>query len=78
MSKTKLQELVHVYEDLERTLKSLRGMAVGGGSLKQIDLKKLVAQLSRSKRKLERKIGNTFLLEKEHLRKKLETFIHKN
>jgi hypothetical protein len=37
-------------------------------------VRKLIAQLSRSKRRIERKIGNTLLLEKQHLKRKIKTF----
>jgi hypothetical protein len=65
----KLNELVGVYEDLEKTLKGLRASAIlhGSNSLKQINLHKLIAQLSKSKRKIERKISSTLVHEKAQL-----------
>lgn len=72
----KLEELVRVYEDLENTLKILRRKGLTERSpLHQINVRKLVAQLSRSKRRLERKISNTILLEKQVLKRRLRSFI---
>ncbi|MBM4304185.1 MAG: hypothetical protein FJ112_07645 [Deltaproteobacteria bacterium] len=65
----KLNELVTVYEDLENTIKRLRTSAIlcGSKSLKQINVHKLIAQLSKSKRKIERKISSTLVHEKAQL-----------
>ena len=73
---SKLDELVRVYHDLERTLLDLRHTVEKNAesSLKNINVRKLMVQLSRSKRRLERKIGNTLLLEKQHLKKRLRAF----
>ena len=74
MPKATLHELIRVYQDLEKTLRALKASAGRNleGSLKEINVRKLIAQLSRSKRKLERKIGNTLLLEKQHLKRRLK------
>lgn len=79
MSKIKRQELVKVYEDLERTLKSLRKTYeeahLLGNSLSHINVRALITQLSRSKKRLERKIGNTILLEKQQIERKIRSFV---
>lgn len=71
----KLLELVRVYEDLEKTIRFLRKKQANGAhlsaSLESIDVKKLLAQLARSKKKIERKISNTILLEKQHLKRRI-------
>jgi len=68
----KLTELVRVYQDLERTLHSLRRSVEKNAesSLRNINVRKLMIQLARSKRRIERKIANTILLEKQHLKKR--------
>lgn len=76
MSKGKIDDLIRVYHDLEKTLKHLkenaeRNLAIES-SLRQINVRKLILQLSRSKRRIERKIGNTLLLEKQHLKRRLK------
>ena len=72
----KLEELVRVYEDLENTLRVLRRKKLGSGSpLGQINVRKLIVQLSRSKRTLERKISNTILLEKQLFKRRLQSLI---
>lgn len=78
MKSTKLKELVRVYEDLEKTIQGLRRTMERNAehSLKNINVRKLIVQLARSKRRLERKIGNTFLLEKQHLKKRLHAITH--
>jgi hypothetical protein len=70
----KLEELLRIYEDLEKLITHL-GHQTGadrkynpGG----IDLVKLVRQLQASKRRLERRISNTFLLEKQEWRRKIQ------
>ena len=67
-------ELVRAYEDLEKTLKGLKKTYGNAhmleSSIHSINVKKLIDQLSRSKKKLERKIGNTLLLEKQQWEKK--------
>jgi hypothetical protein len=62
----KLDELLRVYEDLEHTLKALTHAAErrAESSLKQINVKKLVSQLSHSKKKIERKLGSRFQIKK--------------
>lgn len=70
-----ISELVKAYEDLEKTLRVLKANCernfVGESSLRHINVRKLITQLSRSKKKLERKIGNTILLEKQSLKKRV-------
>lgn len=62
----KLIELVSVYEDLERTLKKLKTKPLlhGDNSLMQINIQKLITQLSKSKRNIEKKISHTVLTER--------------
>ena len=74
----KLDELVRVYEDLENTLKILRKKHLYDRStLAQINVKKLIVQLSRSKRSLERKISNTILMEKQLLKRRWQSWMPK-
>lgn len=70
----KLSELVSVYEDLERTLKRLKTNALlqRENSLMQINIQKLITQLSKSKRKIERKISHTLLIERSQIRHQLD------
>jgi hypothetical protein len=72
-----LAELVRVYEDLEKTLSELKRTcerAMGAEtSLSYINVKKLIGQLMRTKRKLERKIGNTILLERQQLKRRIRS-----
>ena len=70
----RLGELISVYEDLEKTLKNLRSTALSHGqnSAMQINLHKLISQLSKSKRKIERKISHTLLHERDQIRHQLE------
>jgi hypothetical protein len=72
-----IDELFRVYYDLEKTLQQLRRAYQRNSelSLRQIDVKKLMAQLSRHKRKIERKIANTLLLEKDELKRKLKLVV---
>ncbi len=79
----KIDDLLRVYHDLEKTLRSLKAnYDQNAGNLNYINMKKLIAQLSRTKRKLERKIGNTVLLEKQNFKKKIKAIAsnlsHKN
>ena len=69
----KLSELVSVYEDLEKTLKGLRARALlqGGNSLREINIQKLITQLSKSKRRIERKISTTLVNEKAQMKHQL-------
>lgn len=67
----KIDDLIRVYEDLERTLIDIKSLACQGTSLKHINVKKLVKQLSKSKKKVEQKIGNLIVSEKEVLQKKI-------
>ena len=72
LRKPQLSELVRVYEDLEKTLRELKSTyAKHEGVFTQINMRKLIDQLSRSKKKLERKIGNTILLEKQQLKRRI-------
>ncbi len=80
---TKLHELIRVYQDLEHTLQGLRRSVEKNAehSLRNINVRKLMVQLARSKRRLERKIGNTLLIEKQHLKKRLHAItstLHKH
>jgi len=63
-------ELVAAYRDLERTLRELR-RSRPDGQLAWIDMPKLIERLSHSKRRLERKISNTLLLETQQIKTKL-------
>jgi len=76
--KRKVNELVRVYQDLEKTLKALRENCERNlgldSSLRHINVRKLIVQLSRSKKHLERKIGNTILLEKQQFKKRIKAF----
>lgn len=76
---TKLSELLRVYQDLEKTLRELKAVAGSraglGSALKHIDVRGLIRQLSVSKRRLERKIGNTLLLEKAHIRRRIQSLL---
>lgn len=66
-SDKKFSELLRAYEDLESMLSKLKASVPREVLNIPIDVRKLIDQLSRSKKRLERKIGNTLLLEKEHL-----------
>jgi len=70
----RLGELISVYEDLEKTLKNLKSSSLlhGHNSVMQINLHKLISQLSRSKRKIERKISHTLLHERDQIRHQWE------
>lgn len=69
----RLSDLVSVYEDLEKTLKGLRTSSLlqGKNSLQEINIKKLITQLSKSKRKIERKISATLVNEKAQMRSQI-------
>ncbi|MCB9255227.1 MAG: hypothetical protein H6617_11140 [Bdellovibrionaceae bacterium] len=72
IKKATIEQLLRVYEDVEallRTLKQKESQMLGAHS---IDVKKLIDQLARSKKRLERKIGNTLLLEKHNIKRKLK------
>ncbi len=76
MGDPKLSDLFKVYHDLERTLTQLRKNAERHLHRDiPIDVKKLIRQLSRSKQKLERKIGNTILLEKQQFGRKFRQVV---
>ncbi|MFM8314796.1 MAG: hypothetical protein ACKOA8_10960 [Deltaproteobacteria bacterium] len=70
----RLSDLVSVYEDLEKTLKRLKtsSLMYSSNSLMQINIQKLMAQLSKSKRRIERKISATLVSERNHLKHRLE------
>ena len=74
----KIVEWLKAYIDVERTLKLLSQSYTHAGGLearlRSINVRKLLDQLSLSKRRLERKIGNTILLERNHLRKRIRRF----
>lgn len=77
--KRNLQELVRVYQDLERTLRELKSLAGNHARispLKHIDMRHLIDRLSQSKRRLERKIGNTLSLETDQMKRRLSRFLH--
>lgn len=75
MLEKSMEELVRVYEDLEKTLKGITesSVTIQDGHY-SINIRKLVEQLSRSKKRLERKIGNKILLERQNLRKRIKRF----
>ncbi len=75
--KRKLMELVRVYQDLERTLRELKSVAGNraGAPLKHIDVRSLIDRLSQSKRRLERKIGNTLVLETDQMKRRIARFL---
>lgn len=76
MSDAKLSDLMKVYHDLEKTLAHLKKSAEKHLHRDvPIDLKKLIRQLNRSKQRLERKIGNTILLEKQQMGRRLRTVV---
>lgn len=72
-----VNELLRVYEDLEKLIQSLTKPSVKEDE-QPINVKKLIEQLSDSKLRLERKIGNTLLLEKDQLRYRLRSLMKKN
>ena len=61
-----IKEMVRVYTDVEKTLHLLKLSYQERNlqALRQINVGKLINQLNRSKKRLKRKIGNTFILEK--------------
>ena len=73
MVEDKIGNLVRVYQDLERTLRNLKQVHRGNGSVPNINLKKLINQLSVSKKRMERKIGNTVLLEKQNFKNRIRS-----
>jgi hypothetical protein len=70
-----VKNLISTYKDLEITLIELKKIykekISNDKNLQNINLKKLILQLSASKKRLERKIYNTLLLEKQHFKEKL-------
>lgn len=70
----KFSDLIRVYQDLERTIKGLRASVEKNTetSLRNINVRALIVQLTRSKRRLERKIGNTILLEKQQFKRRFK------
>lgn len=74
---SKVTELVKVYRDVERLLSKLKKSIENSPSEDPpIDLYKLMERLNQSKKKLERKIGNTILLEKQQIRKRFKKVKH--
>lgn len=77
LNRPSVLELIRAYEDFERTLKDLKKTCeknlLTDSSLGQINVRKLIEQLSRSKKKLARKISNTILLEKQSLQKRISS-----
>ncbi len=75
--KTSLEELLELYSDLERTLRRLsavtRKTARAGGMKAAIDVRKLVRELSRAKTEVEQRIHNKLLVERDRLRRKIES-----
>ncbi|MBI1861965.1 MAG: hypothetical protein HYR96_13705 [Deltaproteobacteria bacterium] len=75
----RLDSLWQVYQDLESTLKELTtghtGLSFVDRRLKQINVSKLVKQLSESKHHVERKILKGLAEEKAILRKRLRAFV---
>ena len=71
----KLSELIRVYQDLERTLKALKANAERSVVAESINMRKLIDRLSKSKRVLERKIGEALAAEKAHIRKRFNRLI---
>jgi len=71
----KLSELIRVYQDLERTLKGLKDGAERSVAAESINLHKLIDRLSKSKRVLERKIGEALAAEKAHIRKRFNRLL---
>jgi len=75
----KLKELIRVYHDLELTIGSLKAqLSRQRGSGCAIDLQKLLGQLDKSQRTLKRKIGNTLLIEKQHLKRRIKVVLKWN
>lgn len=71
----RMDDLIRVYEDLEKTLKTIRDTAgEDGNSTYPINVRKLIEQLSRSKKRLERKIGNKILLKRQNLKRRIKRF----
>lgn len=71
----RMDDLIRVYEDLEKTLKTIRDTAgEGGAAAYPINVRKLIQQLARSKKRLERKIGNKILLERQNLKRRIKRF----
>jgi hypothetical protein len=68
-SSKSLRELVGVYQDLEKTLKRLKSdsLAQPGKNVVPINVQKLIIQLAKSKRKIERKISSTLIHQRSHL-----------
>ncbi len=63
----RLGDLIHVYHDLESLITSINKSAIPHS----IDVQKLLRQLQTSRRKLERRICNTLLLETRGIKKRL-------
>lgn len=75
LKRPKLNELIRLYSDLEKTLRGLSKSAEQAVVAESIHVGKLIQKLSYSKKRLERKIGNVLLLEKENLQRKVHQFL---
>jgi len=75
LKNTKLNELIRVYQDLERTLRALKANAERSVAAESINIGKLIERLSRSKRKLEKKIGEALNAEKAQIRKRFNRLL---
>jgi len=72
--KSKLEQLLRVYEDVESVLRNLRQKEGQMDESSSIDVRKLIEQLARSKRRIKSKIGNTLLLEKQNIKRRIKNF----
>lgn len=79
MKRPKVQDLVRAYQDLERVLKKLKRQQLTRRRIfstdGRINIRKLIDQLSYSKKRLERKIGNTILLEKQRIKRSIRAVL---
>ena len=76
LHRRKVKELIRLYTDVEKTLRGLQKnylQRTTDSVLPRINVRKLVVQLAHSKKRIERKLGNTLLLEKQILRRKLKS-----
>lgn len=74
IKKPRIEQLLRVYEDVESLLRTLKQKESQMRGAHAIDVRKLIEQLARSKKRLERKIGNTLLLEKHNIKRKIRGF----
>jgi hypothetical protein len=71
----KLLEWVNAYWDIEQTIEELKKANANNkhfSAIQYINIKKLVEHLTQSKKRLERKINNKLLLEKQHLKRRIK------